>query len=243
MFDAIQGVKRTELELFDKLLDLGKPYLVVLNKVDLVRREEKKVLEGVASALRIEPDQIIPIVARTGENLDDVLTTIAATEPEIVAALGQALPHYRWQLSWRTIVSAASASAVIALTPLPVIDFVPLTIAQSMMVLSIARIYNYKITLQRARELMITFGLGFLGRTLFQELSKLGGVPGWILSAAIAASTTVVMGYAASVWFETGEKLSRDALQRLTREITSYLLGVLKGLVNASQKKPPSKNG
>ena len=238
MFDAIQGVKRTELELFDKLLDLGKPYLVVLNKVDLVRREEKKVLEGVASALRIEPDQIIPIVARTGENLDDVLTAIAATEPEIIAALGQALPHYRWQLAWRTIVSAASASAVIALTPLPVIDFVPLTIAQGMMVLSIARIYNYKITLQRARELVITFGLGFLGRTLFQELSKLGGIPGWILAAAIAASTTVVMGYAASVWFETGEKLSRDALQRLTREITSYLLDVLKGI----GKRKPGKS-
>ncbi|HRE03776.1 MAG TPA: enoyl-CoA hydratase/isomerase family protein, partial [Ilumatobacteraceae bacterium] len=34
--------------------------------------------------------------------------------------------------------------------------------------------------------------IGFLGRTLFQELSKLGGPPGWALSAAIASSTTVV---------------------------------------------------
>jgi uncharacterized protein (DUF697 family) len=237
MFDAIQGIKRTELELYDRLVGLAKPYVVVMNKIDLVRRDAQKILEGSAKALRLEPDQVIPIVARTGENLDDVLVAIAMTEPGIVAALGQALPQYRWQLAWRSIVSGASASAVIALTPLPVIDFIPLVATQSIMVLSIARIYNYQITLERARELVITFGLGFLGRMLFQELSKLGGIPGWVLSAAIASSTTVVMGYAASVWFETGERLSNERLKALTKEMTSALLATLRGL----GKRRPSK--
>jgi len=235
VFDAIQGIKRTELDLYHRLVSLGKPYVVVLNKVDMVRRESKKVIDGAAASLGLEPDQVLPVVAKTGENLDDILAAIAATEPEIVAALGQALPQYRWQLSWRTIVSAASASAVIALTPLPMIDFIPLTLTQSVMVLGIARIYNYKITLERARELVITFGLGFLGRTLFQELSKLGGVPGWILSAAIASSTTVVMGYAASMWFETGERVSNQTMKRLTQDITRYLLNALKQI---GRKKP-----
>jgi GTPase len=235
VFDAIQGIKRTELELYDRLVGLGKPYVVVLNKVDLVRRESKKVVEGAAASLKLEPDQIVPVVAKTGENIDDILAAIVATEPEIVAALGRALPQYRWQLAWRTIVSAASASAVIALTPLPVIDFIPLTVTQTVMVLGIARIYDYQITLERARELVVTFGLGFLGRTLFQQLSKLGGVPGWVLSAAIAASTTVVMGYAASVWFETGERLSNQTVRNLTKEITKYLLGSLK---NIGRKRP-----
>jgi len=48
----------------------------------------------------------------------------------IMAALGKAHPQYRWQLAWRTIASAASVSAVIALAPLPVIDFVPLIATQ-----------------------------------------------------------------------------------------------------------------
>jgi hypothetical protein len=65
---------------------------------------------------------------------------------------------------------------------------------------------------------------------LFQELSKLGGVPGWLLGAAIAASTTVVMGYAASIWFDTGERLSNEALKRLTSEITVYMLDTLRNL-------------
>jgi uncharacterized protein (DUF697 family) len=106
------------------------------------------------------------------------------------------------------------------------------------MVVSIARIYSYKITPQRASELVATFGLGFLGRTLFQELSKLGGFPGWLLSAAIASSTTVVMGYAAVRWFDKGQKLSTAALKKLTQAITTYLLEALK---NLGKRKPGQK--
>jgi uncharacterized protein (DUF697 family) len=208
-----------------------------MNKIDLVRRDQQQILAGAADVLHLQKDQVIPVVARTGENLDDILIAIAVLEPEIVAALGQAMPQYRWQLSWRTIISAASASAAIALTPLPVIDFIPLAAVQSVMVLGIARIYNYKITLERARELVVTFGLGFLGRTLFQELSKLGGIPGWLLSAAIAASTTAAMGYAASVWFETGEKVSNEQLKKIVDVLTKNLLTQLRTI----GKRRPSK--
>ena len=93
-------------------------------------------------------------------------------------------------------------------------------------------------TPQRTSELVATFGLAFLGRTLFQELSKLGGLPGWLLSAAIASSTTVVMGYAAVRWFETGEKLSTEALKKLTQGMTAYLLDTLKSL---GKRKPGQK--
>jgi small GTP-binding protein len=239
VFDAIQGIKKTEQELFNELSALKKPFVVVLNKIDLVPRKDlQAVISNVALNLDLEPDQIVPIVAKDGKNLGKVLLAVAATEPEMVAALGQALPEYRWQLAWQSIVRAASISAAIALTPLPVIDFVPLVVTQSIMVVSIARIYNYKITPQRASELVATFGLGFLGRTLFQELSKLGGLPGWLLSAAIASSTTVVMGYAAVRWFEKGEKLSTEALKKLTQGMTTYLLETLKSL---GKRKPGQK--
>jgi GTPase len=239
VFDAIQGIKNTEQELFNELSALKKPFVVVLNKIDLVPRKDlQAVISSAALNLGLEHDQIVPIVAKDGKNLGKVLLAIAATEPEMVAALGQALPEYRWQLAWQTIVRSASISAAIALVPLPVIDFVPLVVTQSIMVVSIARIYNYKITPQRASELVATFGLGFLGRTLFQELSKLGGLPGWLLSAAIASSTTVVMGYAAVRWFEKGQKLSTDALKKLTHGMTITLLDTLKDLGN---RKPGQK--
>jgi small GTP-binding protein len=233
VFDAIQGIKKTEQELFNELSALKTPFVVVLNKIDLVPRKDlQAVISNAALNLGLEPDQIVPIVAKDGRNLGKVLLAVAATEPEMVAALGQALPEYRWQLAWQTIVRSASISAAIALAPLPVIDFIPLVVTQSIMVVSIARIYNYKITPRRASELVATFGLGFLGRTLFQELSKLGGLPGWLLSAAIASSTTVVMGYAAVRWFEKGEKLSTEALKKLTQGMTTTLLDILKSLGN-----------
>ncbi len=239
VFDAIQGIKRTEQELFNEMSALKKPFVVVLNKIDLVPRKDLQgVISSAARNLGLVPDQIVPIVAKDGKNLGKVLLAVAATEPEMVAALGQALPEYRWQLAWQTIVRSASISAAIALAPLPVIDFVPLVVTQSIMVVSIARIYNYKITPQRASELVATFGMGFLGRTLFQELSKLGGLPGWLLSAAIAASTTVVMGYAAVRWFEKGEKLSSETLKKLTQGLTSYMLDTLKSL---GKRKPNQK--
>jgi small GTP-binding protein len=239
VFDAIQGIKKSELELFNELSALKKPFVVVLNKIDLVPRKDLQgVISQAALNLGLEHDQIVPIIARDGKNLGKVLLAVAATEPEMVAALGQALPAYRWQLAWQTIVRSASISAAIALTPLPVIDFVPLVAIQSIMVVSMARIYNYKITPRRATELVATFGLAFLGRTLFQELSKLGGLPGWLLSAAIASSTTVVMGYAAVRWFEKGEKLSSEAIKRLTQGMTSSLMDTLKSL----GKRKPSQN-
>lgn len=239
MFDAIQGIKQTELDLYYRLTNLGKPYVVVLNKQDMVKRDIKFIQDHAAKALNLSTDQILSISARSGENISELLKIIAATEPQIIAALGKALPQYRWQLAWRTIASAASVSAAIALTPLPVIDFLPLLATQSVMVLGIARIYNYKITLARAKELVVSFGLGFLGRTIFYELSKLGGIPGWILSVAVAVSITVVMGYAAVIWFEHDKRLTNEHLHKIISQLTKSIVEYVKGVFT----RKPGKQG
>jgi uncharacterized protein (DUF697 family) len=103
------------------------------------------------------------------------------------------------------------------------------------MVLSIARIYGFQITLGRAKELIATIGVGLIARTIFQQLSKLGGVPGWVLSDAIAASPTVAIGYAATIWFAYGEKPTQEALQRMVADITKYLRDQMTGL---GEKRP-----
>jgi small GTP-binding protein len=230
MFDAIQGIKRDEQTLFAELQALGKPYVVALNKIDLVKGHADRVLDQVAKSLRLEPEQVVACSARDGKNVDRILLAIAKAEPEIVAALGQALPAYRRKLALQATRGAATTAAAIALAPLPIVDVLPLLAVQASLVLGIARIYDYKITLRRARELVATFGLGLLGRTLFQELSRLGGPPGWLLASAIASSTTVVMGYAAAIWFERGDRLTGDALRRLTKTITGHMVDALRGL-------------
>ncbi len=230
LFDATHGIRPAERALFDELVGLGKPTVVAVNKMDLVRRERTRVLAQIATTLGLTTEQLLPLSAKDGTGVERVLLAVAKTEPGIVAALGAALPAYRWKLSQTVIGRTASTAAAIAVTPIPIIDFIPLIGIQSAMVLSLARIYGQRITAGRARELLLTFGLGLLGRGLFYELSKLGGPPGWLLSAGIAVGTTVAMGYAVASWFERGQRLSQESLGRIARSSSRAVVDHLKDL-------------
>ena len=227
LFDAEHGIRPPEQELYNDLVGLGRPMVVALNKIDLVGRERAATLGRAAAALGLDVSQLIPVSAKQGQGIDRLLVAVAKSEPGIVAALGAALPAYRGKLAQAVITRAASTAGAIALTPLPFADFLPLVVVQSAMVMSIARIYTYKITLARARELVATFGIGLLARSLFYELTKFGGPPGWLVGAAVAGGTTVAMGRAATVWFERGEKISGATLRRLSRSTSEGLIGRL----------------
>lgn len=227
LFDAEHGIRPPEQVLFNDLAGLSRPMVVALNKIDLVARERAAVLGRAAAALGIDVSQLIPVSARRGQGIDRLLVAVAKSEPAIVAALGVALPAYRGKLAQAVVARAASTAGAIALTPLPFADFLPLVLVQSAMVMSIARIYAYRITLSRARELVATFGVGLLARSLFYELTKFGGPPGWLVAAAVAGGTTAAMGRGATAWFERGEKLSGETLQRMSRATTEGLIGRL----------------
>ena len=230
VFDAIQGIRQSDLALFQELQAVGAPYIVLLNKIDQIpRRSRKELIDRSADALKISPDAIIPISAKEAKHLERVLIAILKAEPALLVALGQALPAYRQRIAWQAILRSATTSAAVALTPIPIVDFIPLVAVQGLLVLSIARIYNYKITLKRARELAGSLGAGYLGRTLFYELTKLGGPPTWVVSMAVAASTTVVVGQASILWFGKGEKLSRQASSEMLRTLTKNYIEKLKG--------------
>ena len=237
VFDALQGIKQTEQELYHSLLELKKPFVIALNKIDLAGKLEDEIIQRTALNLGVEKEQIIPVSALKGSGISDITMAIIAADPAMTLALANAMPMYRNKIAWRTITTSASLSAAIALSPLPVIDFVPLIANQVGMVITIARIYQYKITPARARELVGTFGLGMLGRTLFQQLSKFASVPGWLLSSAIATSMTVVMGYAAIEWFEKGERVNSERFNELSKELSQSMLERFKQVF----KKKPSK--
>lgn len=229
LFDAAHGIRAPEQALMRELRALAKPTVVALNKMDLVAGNERaEVLGRAAAALGVDVGDLLALSAKRAEGLESLLLAIARTEPAIVAALGAALPAYRWSLAQGAIARAASTAAVIAVTPLPIIDFVPLIGVQAAMVLSIARIYNYKLTLGRARELVVTLGAGVLGRTLFYELSKLGGPPGWLVAAGVAVGTTAGLGYSAAIWFERGTKITAARMRAIGRAVGQTVIERLK---------------
>jgi small GTP-binding protein len=230
MFDAGRGIGDAESRLFREMAGTGKPVVTVLNKMDLVGKEGSAVLQSAARALGLEGEGLIPLAAKRGRGVGRLVSALVETEPEMVAALGAALPAYRWQLAQTVASRAAGTAAAIAATPLPFMDFIPLVGLQASMVLGIARIYRYRMTLARAREVAAAFGVGFLGRTLFYEVAKLGGPPAWVAAAAVAAGTTFATGYGAAMWFQEGERLSAAGLQRVAKAVSETALGRLRGL-------------
>ncbi|MFK7801182.1 MAG: GTPase [Anaerolineae bacterium] len=236
VFDAVQGIRQSDLALFKELQSVGAPYIVLLNKIDQIpTRSRKELIARSADALGITPESLISVSAKKAQHLERVLIAILKAEPALLVALGQALPAYRQRIAWQAILRSATTSAAVALTPIPIVDFLPLVAVQGLLVLSIARIYNYKMTLKRARELAGTLGAGYLGRSLFYELTKLGGPPTWIISVAIATSTTIVVGQASILWFAKGEKLTKEASGQMMRSLTQNYVEKLKG---ESKRRP-----
>ncbi len=231
VFDAAKGVAGPDRQLYDDLVALGKPYVIVLNKIDLIgARDREAVTARAAQNLGLTTDQVMAISALNGENVGQVLLAAAKAEPQLLLAIGQALPAYRYQLAWPRVLQAAAAAGTVALMPLPVASFVPLITIQIGLVLNIAGIYGYPVTVQRAKELAAAFGAGFGARMLFQQLSEVVPVAGWVLSSAVAASTTAAMGYAAIQWFDRGQKVSAASMSALAKQWTSGLVTALGSL-------------
>ena len=53
MFDAMQGIKQTELALYEDLLALKKPFIIILNKIDLTHKHRAEVLAKAAENLGV----------------------------------------------------------------------------------------------------------------------------------------------------------------------------------------------
>ena len=241
VFDASHGVRNPELALHQEMRALGVPMVVALNKTDLVGEEAAAVAGRAIGTLKLSHDDVIPISALHQEGLEDLLLAMVRKEPEILVALAEELPAYRRSLAQTVIVRGASAAGAIGFTPLPIIDFIPLLGVQVTMVLGIARVYTYRISFARARELIATFGIGALGRLVFYELSKFGGPPTWLLSAGVAAGTTAALGYAAATWFESGRKLSSAELRALMIRTSQTMIERLKSLGRRKPRKTELK--
>lgn len=240
VFDATRSVTKGDLALFAELQMLGRPYLVILNKIDRVEKTERtKVIEVAAQALGIHPKRLVALSAEEGTGLDRLLMEVATLEPRLLGQLGHLLPAYRKNLSWQAVRRAAVASTIIALTPIPFMDIIPLTAVQTSLVLTLARIYDQPLNYKRGRELLTGLGAGVLARTAFAELSKLGGVPGWALSASIAAGTTLSIGALVIEWFETGTKPKKGEMGRIA---TRYGQRVRETLKDMGRKKPTKES-
>lgn len=239
VFDATRSVLASDRILYGQLQALGKPMLVVLNKMDLLPKAHRdRAVTSAAGVLGLSPDEIHPTSAFRRTGLEQLLLEVAAAEPRLLGELGRTLVPLRRKLGWQAVRRAAVASCLVALTPIPVLDLAPLAALQASMVLVLARVYNQEVGPARAGELAATFGAGMAARALFQQLSKLGGPPGWALSASVAGAATVTIGYTAMRWFETGHKPTGAEMRQVAGEVQKRLTGSLKTI---GRRRPSKK--
>ncbi|MGC9521385.1 MAG: GTPase [Anaerolineae bacterium] len=227
LLDAVAGFRQSDRDLYDILRSLDVPVIVALNKTDLIRKELPHVLENMEALLGERPT---PISAQTGDGIvDRLLPEILAAQPGVAVAMAKALPDVRRHIINRMVRRTAGVSALISFEPIPGLDIPLLLAAQTRLVLRIAAVYGQSMMVSHARELLTTMAGSLLSRYLGMQLAKLVPGLGWLISAALSATTTWAMGQAALHYFEAGGHIAtpkfRDLYRQMRRAAHRRLLG------------------
>ncbi|MBI5955378.1 MAG: GTP-binding protein [Chloroflexi bacterium] len=218
LLDAAAGIRQADFSLFQQVHLTGKPVIVALNKIDLVKRDLALIRDDLAHKLGVP---VVPICARNGRNVATMLMPrVVDAHPPLAVALGRELPAYRRQAAHRAIRNAAGTSALVGAEPIPGGDIPFLIANQVRLVLRIAAIYGEPMTADHARELVATIATGVFLRYLAQAAAKALPGPGWAISGGIAGAGTWAIGQVAVEYFESGKQLSPAQLQSLYRRLT-----------------------
>lgn len=216
LLDAAAGLRQSDRVLYQELVASGRPVVVALNKVDLIRRDLAAVLEDARSHLGNV--RVIPISAKSGDGVaGELMPAILEADSSLAVAVGRALPAYRRMAVGRLIRNAAVLNAAIGAEPIPGLDLPLLLTAHVRLVLRIAAVYGESISPERARELIATMAGGVLLRYLGVEAAKLIPGPGWLVGGAVASLGTVAIGQVAMRYFEGGKHLTPQQLRELYR--------------------------
>jgi GTP-binding protein len=77
LVDVRRDPTKDDLQMLDFLSGIGIPTLVAITKVDKLTHERRgKVLPVLTEALALDPGQVVPFSAKTGEGKDDLLEAI-----------------------------------------------------------------------------------------------------------------------------------------------------------------------
>ncbi len=216
LLDASAGLRPQDSSLIAKLRMSDKPLVVALNKADTLRDGADEAAAEAAARLHLA--DVIPISARTGDNIgDELIPAIIDTSPEAALALGRELPAYRRAAAEKLVRNAAVFSLVAGLEPFPLVDIPILLGNQIRLVMRLAALYNEPFGPGPTRELLATIGLGLAFRYVAEEAAKAVPFGGDLVSGAIAGAGTWALGKVALEYFESGKQLNRTQLNGMFR--------------------------
>lgn len=220
LIDSSRGLQDEDRELYKVIQRLDKPTIVAVNKVDQLKGGESGDQFATEVAIMLEAPGVIPISARTGENIaEELIPLIIDASPEAALAVGRELPAYRRMAAQRIIRNATIVSLAAGLEPIPFIDIPILLGTQLRLVLRLAALYGEPMdkedTRGRARELIATLASGIGLRYLAEQLAKAVPFGGDFLAGAIAGAATWSIGQVALEYYEKDKRIAPKRLQQL----------------------------
>ena len=184
-----------------------------------------------------------------------VLPDIVSMCRDVEISLGAHLPIFRPSVAAKITVDCALRSLYVAgasalVDHVPVLgivlgsiasagDTIAITGFQIDMLLRIAATYGKKAEFARVLELLPVIGGGYGWRALAREASGFIPLAGPVIKAGIAYAGTLVIGQAASFYYETGNRMAPEKATALYREAIERAKSVAVEFLERLRKKPP----
>jgi len=220
LIDASKGLQASDRELYKVIKRFDKPTIVAVNKIDELKGGEGGDQLATEVAVQLEAPGVIPVSAKTGENIaEELIPVIIESSPEAALAIGRELPAYRRAAAQRIIRNSTLISLAAGLEPIPFIDIPILLGTQIRLVLRLAALYGEQMdnadARKHARELIATIAGGLGLRYLAQQAAKAVPFGGDFVAGAIAGAATWSIGQVALEYYEENKQLSPKRLQQL----------------------------
>jgi uncharacterized protein (DUF697 family) len=188
---------------------LGRPLLIVLNKIDQVA--DKEVVRTLNHTLACT---VIPIEARDFQSINEsLLPQLVAACPNLALPLGREVLGWRRTAAQRVIDRSAVVSGLVGTEPAPLLDLPLQVLIQLRLILRLGAIYGEPVNDRYSQELLVTMASSVALRYVSQQVVKLIPLAGWIVSGVLAAGGTWAIGELAQRYFENGRQIPRPSVR------------------------------
>jgi small GTP-binding protein len=220
LIDATEGLQAKDRELYDVIKQMNKPVILAVNKVDVLKGGESGDQLAMEIALLLNAVGVIPISAKTGENIaEELIPAMIEASPEAAFIIGRELPQYRQVAAQRIIRNATLVSLAAGIEPIPLIDIPILLGTQIRLILRLGALYGEPLdssdAMKHARKLIATMIGGLSLRYLAEQAAKAVPFGGDFVAGAIAGGGTWAIGQVAVEYFEGGKHINPNRMRQL----------------------------
>lgn len=210
-----------ELDSLHKISKGNENVIVVLNKIDGIEKEDVATIKRYIERTIEERFEVIPISAKTGENVEHlnelILEFLSEKGKDILFAKNskiKALSAHKW------ITGASVSAGAIGALPVPGSDIVPLTTLQVGLIVRLSLLYDKPIDKNSAMKVIVATIAGGLGQNVFRQGVKLFPGFGSIIGAGVASVITLGLGQSVKYALENDIDITPENLEDIVNIIS-----------------------